>query len=128
MTQSHVTERAGGWPDSLLITQITAPDVVALVTECGQAMPVDAARWHRPAGLADHSVIQRCLGPVLDIGSAPERMLTALSAQGIPSLGIDVSRAAVERARTTGEQCVLGDIVNPVDRSGDSSGEPQCPA
>ena len=108
----------GGWPDSLLTAHVAAVGAVTLVTECGHVVQVDAARWHRPASAADHSVIQRCRGPVLDIGSGPGRMLTALSAQGIPCLGIDVSAGAVARARAAGGDCVEADVFAPLPAEG----------
>jgi SAM-dependent methyltransferase len=111
-------DTSDGWPDSLLASDVAHADVVTLMTECGISVQVDAARWHQPAGVADHSVIRRCRGPVVDIGSGPGRMLTALSAQGIPSLGVDVSTAVVARARKAGAQCVEGDVFDPVPSEG----------
>jgi SAM-dependent methyltransferase len=107
-----------GWPDALLAPVAPMLSAVVLMTECGQRIAVDAARWHSPATEADHSVIRRCHGRVLDIGSGPGRIVKALSAQGITALGIDVSDAAVDRSRATGAECVVADVFDPVPDEG----------
>lgn len=91
------------------------PDAsVTVLTECGSHLTVDVGRWHAPADEADHSVLRRCCGPVLDIGSGPGRIVSALAARSIPALGIDISAAAVERAAASGATCVLADVFGAV--------------
>ena len=107
-----------GWPDSVLASPGATPHSVTLVTECGHSMVVDVARWHSPASDADISVIERCHGPVLDVGSGPGRIVRALGAQGIPGLGIDLSRAAVEHAFAAGAACVVADVFDTVPGEG----------
>jgi len=107
-----------GWPDSVLASPSATPQPVTLVTECGHSMVVDVARWHSPASDADLSVIERCHGPVLDVGSGPGRIVRALGAQGIPGLGIDLSRAAVEHASAAGVACVVADVFSTVPGAG----------
>lgn len=107
-----------GWPDVVLSSADGPHEAVVLVTECGRTLYVDAARWHQPAGVADHSVIRRCVGPVLDIGCGPGRMLIALEAQGIASLGVELSEAAADRARSSGAVCVTADVFRRVPSEG----------
>lgn len=51
---------------------------------------LDLARWARPPDLTDHRILRRCVGPTLDVGCGPGRMVLALARRGVPALGIDV--------------------------------------
>jgi SAM-dependent methyltransferase len=57
-------------------------------------------RWARPADAVDHRVLDRAVGPVLDIGCGPGRHVRALTERGVPALGIDITPAAIRHART----------------------------
>src|SRR6185437_3825825 len=46
----------------------------------------------------DKSILDRCEGPTLDIGSGPGRLTVALAERGIPALGIDITPYAVDLA------------------------------
>ncbi|MFJ2780960.1 SAM-dependent methyltransferase [Kitasatospora sp. NPDC087315] len=66
----------------------------------GGRISLDIERWCAPAGGADHGLLLRCLhtsAPVLDLGCGPGRLVAALSALGVPALGVDVTGAAVDR-------------------------------
>ncbi len=58
--------------------------------------------WAGEVGAADETMLAGCSGPTLDIGCGPGRLTTALSARGIPSMGIDVSPVAVRLTRIRG--------------------------
>lgn len=68
----------------------------------GWLLPLDVERWCAGADPADMTVLDRCEGPVIDIGCGPGRLVAALAALGRPALGVDVSPAAVARTRSTG--------------------------
>lgn len=68
----------------------------------GWLLPLDVERWCSVADPADMTVLGRCRGTVVDIGCGPGRLVAALAALGHPALGVDVSPAAVTRARGTG--------------------------
>ncbi|MEU4091553.1 methyltransferase domain-containing protein [Streptomyces sp. NPDC026673] len=72
----------------------------------GELLPLDIERWCAAPDTADTTVLNRCTGPVLDVGCGPGRLVAALSAQGSRALGVDVSPAAVARTRHLGGAAV----------------------
>ncbi|MFI5530275.1 class I SAM-dependent DNA methyltransferase [Kitasatospora sp. NPDC051853] len=71
----------------------------------GSRHRLEVERWCAPPDRADHSVLERCLrwgGPVLDVGCGPGRLVAELLALGVPALGVDLTEAAVTRARGLG--------------------------
>lgn len=68
----------------------------------GWLLPLEVERWCAEADAADAAVLRRCRGPVLDIGCGPGRLVAALAGYGLTALGVDVSPAAVARARDAG--------------------------
>ncbi len=58
----------------------------------------------------DESLLQRCAGPTLDVGCGPGRLAVELCARGVPTLGIDVSRAAVKHAARSGAPALIRDV------------------
>ena len=56
-------------------------------------MPVD--RWYAHPTVADESVLDRCVGPILDVGCGPGRLCRALLSRGAFALGVDVAHRAV---------------------------------
>ena len=84
-----------------------APDALTLVNASSvSASPttseIDIARFLRHADDADLTVVRRALGPVLDVGCGPGRMVKAAILAGHLALGVDVSGAAVALARDKG--------------------------
>ncbi|MEP6628890.1 MAG: DUF2064 domain-containing protein [Lapillicoccus sp.] len=71
--------------------------------------PLDASAWMRLSE-ADEVVVSRCEGPVLDIGCGPGRFVEALSSRGIPALGVDLSRTAVDHTRGRGASALVRDV------------------
>jgi hypothetical protein len=83
----------------------------------GTRTPLPVDNWlHIRAG--DSSLVDRCQGPTLDVGSGPGRLTVALAERGIPALGIDVTPYAVEIARTAGALTLLRDVFGRVPGTG----------
>jgi SAM-dependent methyltransferase len=66
----------------------------------------------------DESMLDRCAGPTLDIGSGPGRLTLALAERGIPALGIDITAHAVGVARSSGALVMLRDVFDRVPGTG----------
>jgi SAM-dependent methyltransferase len=59
-------------------------------------------RWLGPADAVDERILDRCAGPVLDVGCGPGRHTVALAERGIPALGLDITRELLAVARPRG--------------------------
>jgi SAM-dependent methyltransferase len=66
----------------------------------------------------DASLIDRCGGPTLDVGSGPGRLTVALAERGVPALGIDVTPQAVHLAQSAGALTLQRDVFSPVPGTG----------
>lgn len=83
----------------------------------GSRKPLSVDGWlHESPG--DESIIDRCEGPTLDIGSGPGRLTVALNERGIPALGIDITPYAVDLARSSGALVMLRDVFDRVPGTG----------
>ena len=78
-------------------------------------LPVDGWLSESPG---DKSILDRCEGPTLDIGSGPGRLTVALAERGIPALGIDITPYAVDMARSSGALVMLRDVFDRVPGTG----------
>ncbi|MFD7286583.1 class I SAM-dependent methyltransferase [Streptomyces sp. NPDC059863] len=84
----------------------------------GWLLPLEVERWCAEPDSADLTVLERCRGTVLDIGCGPGRLVAALASRGRPSLGIDISPAAVARAVRTGGSALVRSVFDPLPREG----------
>lgn len=83
----------------------------------GSRTPLQVDDWlHIRAG--DCSLVDRCSGPTLDVGSGPGRLTVALAERGIPALGIDVTPYAVHVSRAAGALTLLRDVFGRVPGTG----------
>ena len=94
---------------------LVRPDPAArLCDEAGWSFPAPADRWFGPADGAECRALDGARGPVLDIGCGPGRHVVALAERGIPALGIDITRGALDHARARGvpvlERCIFGHL------------------
>lgn len=87
-TALHLHHPAGARP----------PRPLALTQWCGELQP------------GDHTLLDRCAGPTLDVGCGPGRLTAALTRAGRPALGIDISPDAVRLARRRGAPARHADI------------------
>ena len=78
----------------------------------------DSHRWLAPAAAEDELLLDRAVGPVLDVGCGPGRHLLALAQRGVDCLGIDVTPSAVQLARSRGATVIVGSIFGPVPAAG----------
>jgi SAM-dependent methyltransferase len=83
----------------------------------GSRTPLQVDDWlHIRAG--DCSLVDRCSGPTLDVGSGPGRLTVALAERGIPALGIDVTPHAVHISRAAGALTLVRDVFGRVPGTG----------
>ena len=75
-------------------------------------------RWLREADAVDRRLLAGCAGPTLDVGCGPGRLIAALTAHGIPSLGIDISLEAVISTRARGGAALRRDVFAPIPGEG----------
>ncbi len=90
------------------------PAALVLRTADGRALPLHVSRWCGAPDAADEELLRRCRGPVLDVGCGPGRLTVALTERGIPALGVDISRAAVARARRAGAPALRRSVFEPL--------------
>ncbi len=70
----------------------------------------DTRRWLANLDEADHSVLERCIGPTLDVGCGPGRFVQAWALTGQVALGVDISSAAVELTARRGASVLQRDV------------------
>jgi SAM-dependent methyltransferase len=83
----------------------------------GTRVPLAVDRWLATTP-GDVSLVDRCYGPTLDVGSGPGRLTVALGERGIPALGIDVTPYAVQMAQSSGAFAILRDVFGRVPGTG----------
>jgi SAM-dependent methyltransferase len=83
----------------------------------GSRRVLEVAQWMglRPG---DDSLLSRCAGPTLDIGSGPGRLTVALAERGIPALGIDITPYAVKLTWASGGLALVRDVFGHVPGGG----------
>jgi SAM-dependent methyltransferase len=84
----------------------------------GLLTPMNFLRWCAQPDDADLSVIRRVRGTTLDIGCGPGRLTVALAAARVPTLGIDVARAAIDITRAAGGFALHRSIFSPIPGEG----------
>jgi SAM-dependent methyltransferase len=83
----------------------------------GTVTPLWGRDWRRLRP-GDATLIDRCGGPTLDVGSGPGRLTVALAERGVPALGIDVAPEAVRIAQSAGSLALLRDVFSRVPGAG----------
>ncbi|GAA3445511.1 class I SAM-dependent methyltransferase [Planomonospora venezuelensis] len=104
-----------------MVGELYAASLAGAATEIeyvdGTRRPLEAARWMEPID-GDESILSRCSGPTLDVGSGPGRLTVALARRGVPALGIDVTPHAVHLTRRAGGFALLRDVFGDVPGGG----------
>lgn len=92
---------------------------VMMLGHDGSEESVEVDRWAAGASADDHSLIlDHCAGPTIDLGCGPGRLVHALQARGLDSLGVDNSAEAVRLARSRGIPVLHRDVFTPMPREG----------
>lgn len=68
----------------------------------GSSATLDVGSYLGPATESERRVLDQTDGPLLDVGCGPARIVRAAIEAGRLALGVDISRAAVEHARSRG--------------------------
>lgn len=84
----------------------------------GVVVAMDSARWCGAADRSDGRLLDRCAGPVIDLGCGPGRMVAALADRGVPALGVDHSPVARRLCRRRGAPMVRRDVFDPLPGEG----------
>ena len=85
----------------------------------GSWTTLDVPRWLAVADASDATILAHCVGPVLDIGCGPGRILRALAFRGVTAVGIDISERAVAIAQSGGVDAVHADVLDLPPSAGD---------
>lgn len=89
-----------------------------LRTSAGEVLHLPLDRWLGPPTPEEESVLDRVVGPALDVGCGPGRHVLALAHRGVVSLGIDVAGTALALARHRGAPVLERSVFDRVPGSG----------
>jgi len=84
----------------------------------GEALALDLARWNAPATAEEQAVLAMVVGPVIDLGCGPGRLVFDLASRRVRALGVDSSPEAVELARRRGAVVLHRDLFGPLPGEG----------
>jgi SAM-dependent methyltransferase len=91
-------------------TSLAGAGSLHMLADDGDSIALDIERYLAECDAVDQTVMDRCRGPVLDVGCGPGRMVRALSERGIAALGVDIAPMAVEMTRSLGVPVLLRDL------------------
>ncbi len=93
-----------------------APCLVHGLGALPHRLPVES--WSGYVDEADRALLERCTGPVLDVGCGPGRMTAHLVRLGVEVLGVDLVPEAVRQTRARGVPAVCADVFGPLPHAG----------
>jgi SAM-dependent methyltransferase len=91
---------------------------VRMLRSDGAEIALAVQRWRGDAAGDDEWLLDRCTGPVLDLGCGPGRLVAALARRGVPALGVDASASAVAQCRARGAAVVRRDVFGALPAAG----------
>jgi SAM-dependent methyltransferase len=98
---------------------LAEPELPLLLrSEDGEVRPAAVERWLGPVTEVDERVLERAVGPVLDVGCGPGRHVHALATRGVLAVGVDISPAAVRLARERGVRVIEQSIFDRIPSAG----------
>ena len=88
--------------------------------ECanGERVMLPVTRWRDDPNSADELLLTACVGPTLDVGCGPGRLVDALVQRGVIALGVDVSPVAVELTMARGAPALCRDVFDRIPGEG----------
>lgn len=89
---------------------LATAEALSLQALDGSCIRLDIGRYLADSDAADATVLDRCRGPVLDIGCGPGRMAGALCERGVAALGVDIAPTAVDLTRQRGAAALVRDL------------------
>lgn len=95
-----------------------ASEKCRVVSIDGRSSRLPVEDWTRTPDAADLALLAHCAGPTVDLGCGPGRMTAALTARGLPSLGVDVVPEAVAETASRGGRAVCRDLFDPLPGEG----------
>jgi SAM-dependent methyltransferase len=95
------------------------PERAVLRRDDGHVVPLALDRWLGASCAVDETIAAAAVGPVLDIGCGPGRLLDSLARHGLWALGVDLSPVAVGLARRRGRRAVLGSVFDELPGAGE---------
>jgi SAM-dependent methyltransferase len=81
-------------------------------------LDLDLHEWSRDADDDELAALAHVPGPVLDVGCGPGRLVSALTARGVPALGIDLAPLALRLATERGAPVLGHDVFDRVPGEG----------
>jgi SAM-dependent methyltransferase len=81
-----------------------------MLDSSGALATVPVHVWASEAASGDSGLLERCRGPVLDVGCGPGRLAAGLLARGVPALGVDIAPSAVALARARGATALIRSV------------------
>ena len=84
----------------------------------GTELPRSGDLWLARVDAVDAAVLDRAVGPVIDLGCGPGRHSQALAERGVVVLGIDLSKHAIGLARSKGVSVLERSIFESIPRAG----------
>jgi SAM-dependent methyltransferase len=95
-----------------------APTALRLIDDCGKEWPLALERYLGRCDTDEEQVLERAVGPVLDVGCGPARHALALARRGVEAVGVDISPLAVRLARSRGATVIEGSIFDRIPDAG----------
>jgi SAM-dependent methyltransferase len=84
----------------------------------GRRVRLPVHRWCAQPDEDDHTLLEGCEGPVLDVGCGPGRLCTTLLHRGVFAVGIDIARHTVNRATALGGAVLCRSVFEPLPLEG----------
>ncbi|MET8623815.1 methyltransferase domain-containing protein [Kitasatospora sp. NPDC004669] len=116
-TDEEAPSHAGADPYAHVLRSGHGPVYLRLTDGRRIRMPVH--RWYAQPTGADESVLNRCVGPVLDVGCGPGRLCRALLGRGFPALGVDAAPLAVAHTVALGGRALCRSVFDRLPAEGD---------